>query len=200
MTSLARIVVPALLTLLLGACASSPPARIFSLEAMATDSPPASGLTLVLGLGPIAMPEYVQRPQIVMRMPDNEIKVQEFVRWAEPLEYAVARILAENIDALMPGMTVVAFPYQRAIDVDYRAVGRIERFDTDSTGQATLSIQWAMRKGNHMVMSPRRDRFTARVSEPGDPGAQVAALNDTLDQLSRSMATAIAAVADTPEH
>jgi uncharacterized lipoprotein YmbA len=54
---------------------------------------------LAIGLGPIAFPKYLDRPQIVTRTSPYELNFAEFERWSEPLDTNFSRILAENLAA-----------------------------------------------------------------------------------------------------
>jgi uncharacterized lipoprotein YmbA len=77
----------------LGACASTP-SRFYLLNALATPETipsPATSQGPVIGVGPITMPRYVDRPQIVTRVGRNQLALGEFDRWAEPLQNNVSR-------------------------------------------------------------------------------------------------------------
>src|SRR5512145_1644163 len=86
--------------LLLGGCASQP-SRFYLLSAMPdniTASPAMSNQQApTIGVGPITLPRYVDRPQIVTRTGPYEIKLAEFDRWAEGLDANFSRVLAENL-------------------------------------------------------------------------------------------------------
>ena len=56
----------------------------------------------VIGVGPITVPKYLDRPQIVTRSGRNQLALGEFDRWAEPLQDNVLRVLAENLAFLIP--------------------------------------------------------------------------------------------------
>lgn len=177
------------------ACGSSPPVRYFSLEPIETEyrrDPPDAPL---LGLGPLRMPDYLDRPQMVSRSAGAEMLVDDVNRWAEPLDHAVHRTLATNVDYLLDTVIAIAFPYTAAGGMDYRLIGRLDRFDVDEAGRAVLVVQWRVEDADGgVVIAPRRDRYEAGVARRGDPGASAAALNDTLAQFSRDIATAIEAV------
>ena len=55
---------------------------------------------LVVGVGPVQLPQYVNRPQIVTRTGRNELEVAPFARWGEPLEENYSRVLAENLTTI----------------------------------------------------------------------------------------------------
>jgi uncharacterized lipoprotein YmbA len=183
-----------LLTLLLAlpGCGSSPPVRFFTLEPAATGYAPDRVGATVLGLGPLRIADYLKRPQFVTRGEDAELIVDELNRWAEPLGTAIHRTLADNVDGLLDGVAVVAFPDTDTANIDVRVVGRVYRFDVDTAGLAVLEVQWRIENADGAdVTPPRRDRYEARAARREDPSAIAAALNDTLAGFSRDIAQAV---------
>src|SRR5262245_66066254 len=88
----------------LGACASTP-SRFYILNALtASDTMAATAGEQgpVIGVGPIMLPKYLDRPQIVTRASRNQLTLGEFDRWAEPLQDNVTSVLAENLARLIP--------------------------------------------------------------------------------------------------
>ena len=54
----------------------------------------------LIGVGPIEIPSYLDRPQIITRMRLHELMLNEHALWAEPLDKALARVIALNLGAL----------------------------------------------------------------------------------------------------
>jgi len=173
---------------LVQACGSSPPVRYFSLEPIDVDYRQDGEDSLVLGLGPLRLADYLKRSQVITRGDNTEILVDQQHRWAEPLDTAVQRTLATNVDRLLDSVAVVSFPDTDTTAVDYRVVGRVHRFDVDRSGMAVLEVQWRIQDADGgPVIAPRRDRYTA-TSRRRDPGAHAAALRETLGEYSRTVA------------
>ena len=59
----------------------------------------APALPVVLGVGPVTLPGYLDRPQLVVRVSENEIALAESDRWAERLDDNVVRILQADLGA-----------------------------------------------------------------------------------------------------
>lgn len=193
-----RIAVAGLLiSLLLGACSSSPPSRFYTLSALETDTPQSGETGRLLGLGPFRMPDYLNRSQIVTRSGDAAMLIDEFVRWSEPLALALPRILAANIDNQLADTGVVVFPYEPFIrdQLDYRLVGDINRFDADREGRVVLDVQWAVSDhGGEIAVAVRRSRYLAQAEQLGEPGAVIAAMNRALADFSRDIAASLQAL------
>ena len=192
MLLIARNVALSLLTLLLMvACSSSPKVRYFSLSPMNYDYRQDPEDAVIMGLGPLAIPEYLNRSQIVTRGAGSELQVDEFNRWAEPLSEAVHRVLASDIDNLLNDVSVVAFPYESAIrvEVEYRMVGEVIRFDADLSGRVVLEVQWGIKEVPVGVAIPAyRSRYEAQATPPDDPGAIAQSMNKALAQFGRDVA------------
>ena len=186
-----------LVSLLLVACGSSPPVRYFSLSPMdsALGQDPDDAITLALG--PLRMPDYLNRSQIVTRAGGAEIQVDEFSRWAEPLRLALHRVVSADVDGLLDGVIVIAFPYDSMVrpQVDYRLLGDVIRFDADQSGRVVLELQWTITDTDSEVAVPiHRSRYEARAATADDPAAVAVAMNNALASFSRDIASEMDAV------
>ena len=169
-------------------CGSSPPVRYYALEPL----PPgetAEDAKITIGIGPLRFPEYLKRPQIITRNAGSEITIAEFDRWVEAVDSALPRTVAMNLDGLLESVLVIAFPFGGGlVEVDYRILGQVVRFDVDQTGKAVLDVQWAILTADgNSIARPRRDRYQARATSAGDYSSIVAALNETVNAWSRDM-------------
>ena len=97
-----------------------------------------------LGIGPIELPPYVDRPQIVTRSGDNRLHLAEYDRWGEPLKEGVARVLAENLSTIVGTDHVVLFPWKASEIPDYQITVNVTRFDATATGTAVLTARWSI--------------------------------------------------------
>jgi len=186
-----------LLMATIGACGSSPPVQYYALSTAGGVGSTDQDGAATLGLGPIRMPEYLNRTQFVTRTSGTEIQVDEFNRWAEPLSPSIHRIVAANVDRLLDDLTVIAFPYDAAIRniVDYRLHGDIMRFDADNSGHVVLEVQWTVTSvDTESLIRPHRNRYETQASRAGDPAAVVAAMNNALGLFSQDIANEMLSV------
>jgi uncharacterized protein len=185
--------------MLAGACvATSPAMRFFLLSPLETraSSAPALGEIQVV-VGPLQLPGYLDRPQLVVRQPDGQLSLREFDRWAEPLEAHLTSTVTANLVHLTGSPRIVAWPLPGRASADRRILGRVIRFDADSSGLAVLEVQWAITDGSGEPLVPVRiDTYRAQASGT-EPAALVAALSEALAQFSRQLAEAL--LADAPE-
>lgn len=185
------IALSAVYLLVLSACVSSPPVRYYSLSPIYTDYQQDPDDAVMLGIGPLSIPDYLNRSQIVTRDVDAQMRVDDFSRWTEPLADSMHRTISTDVDNLLHGVVVVMYPYDAVVrsHLDYRLVGDVNRFDADSSGLVVLEIQWAIVDTEANLLVPaRRNRYQAQMVTSGDFGAMVAAMNDVLSQFSRDVA------------
>lgn len=184
----------ACLLLGLGACASSPPVRYFQLSAMDLDPAADSGGALVVALGPLTLPDYLDRPQIVTRGAGASTRVDELNRWAEPLEDAVPRIVGANVDGLLQDTVVLPFTTV-GVPWSYRLFGTITRFDADLDGDVVLLVQWGATGADGRVALPiRTGRYDVRLGPEPDPARTADAMTALLTEFSKDVASAVAAL------
>ena len=133
MSDIARLVTlvlfGAVMPLTLAGCSSSPPVRYFSLEPVYEVVENTGEERPIVGLGQLRTPNFLFRSQLVTRDRGGELIVHDFKRWSEPLDQAIHRVVAANIDSLLDDMTVVAFPYESLVKPAYRVHGSVERFE-----------------------------------------------------------------------
>ena len=80
------------------------PTRFYLLPTLTDVSSPAAmgERALTIGVGPVTLPPYLDRPQIVTRASRAQLHLAELDQWAASLQDTVARVLAENLSLLMP--------------------------------------------------------------------------------------------------
>jgi uncharacterized lipoprotein YmbA len=108
-------------------CASTPPSRFYTLSATSVGKKTSSDLSVAVG--PVSVPAVVDRPQIVVSLGPNQVRLEEFDRWALPLQSNIARVVAENLIVLLGTPRVTIFPQSTSADAEYRAIIDVQRFD-----------------------------------------------------------------------
>ena len=179
-----------LLLLLLAGCASTETPRHYLLSALpgeAAAQPPCFSL----GIGPVKLPEYLNRPQIVTRASTNELTLGQFDRWAEPLDHTFLRVLAENVTKLLCTTSVSLFPWKASTQIDYRVEAEVMRMDGVLGGEAILEVWWAISNGrDNKVLISKQSKFREPVAA-NDYGSMVQAQSRLSASFSREVAEAI---------
>jgi uncharacterized lipoprotein YmbA len=177
----------------LAGCAT-PPSKFYILSSVATDATAQPALlATAIGVGPVALPKYLDRPQIAVRSGANELFYNETHRWAEALQDNVTNVLAQNLALLVPTDKVSVFPWGRLTAIDYQVVVEISRFDADASGSVVLSANWKLyREESREVVAQRKTVFTEPVGGTAYTDI-VAAQSRALAALSHEIATAVRA-------
>jgi uncharacterized lipoprotein YmbA len=178
----------------LAGCASTPPSKFYILSSVATDTTAQPTLlATAIGVGPVELPKYLDRPQIAVRSGANELFYNETHRWAEALQDNVTNVLAQNLALLVPTDKVSVFPWGRSTAIDYQAVAEISRFDADASGIVVLSAYWKLyREESREVIAQKKTVITEPAGDASYANI-VAAQSRALATLSREIAAAIRA-------
>jgi uncharacterized lipoprotein YmbA len=133
-----------LLCILAAGCATTPPARLYSLSASATAAFISSDLSV--SVGPVSIPAAVDRPQIVVATAANHVQLEDFNRWASPLQENLSSVIAQNLAALLGSSRVTRFPKTSSADADFRVAIEVTRFESVPGQWATLDAAWTVRR------------------------------------------------------
>lgn len=144
-----------------------------------------------IGVGPLHLPAYLDRPQIVTRVNPNELKLAELDNWAEPLKDNVTRVLVENISRLLCTEAVVIFPWKKSSHIDFQIDIKIVWMDGKLGEKAILVTQWAIIDASgKSVLLTKKSQYTESVTET-TYSALVAAHSRLIATFSHDIAQAI---------
>jgi len=187
---------PALLVLLFVGCRSTPPPTAFYTLSVVTKMEAASQSPvpmrdLAIGIGPVQIPEYLDRPQIVTRTAPDKVALSEFDRWGGSLRQDFPRVLAENVATLLGTDRVLAYPWGDRLDPAYRVALDVQQFDGALGGAVVLRATWIVtgREGK-TPLSVRKSDIQEPVSGQ-DYDALVGAQSRAVGALSRDIAEEI---------
>jgi uncharacterized protein len=185
------LVTLSLIVALVSGCGSAPASRFYTLSAGA--APAATPSNLSVAVGPVSVPAVVDRPQIVVTTSPNQVRVEEFNRWAAPLQNGIARVVAENLVAMLGTPRVTLSPQTLSADADYRAAIEVQSFESAPGEAAILDAVWTVRRAKDGKAQTGR----TTVREPAQEqsyDALAAAHSRALARLSRDIADAVRAL------
>jgi uncharacterized protein len=188
--------IPGVLVIVLLGCASTPPTRFFVLSSISSSEKMRSlegERCFAIGIGPVKLPEYLNQPEIVTRITQNELRLDELAKWAEPLEDNISRALAENLSSLLCTQSIAIFPWKGGTPIDYRINVHVIQMDGTLGESASLDVAWSITDGTGHKKSPLLTKRST-YKEPtggGDHGAFVSAQSRNLASLSREVAETI---------
>ena len=192
MRSILLTIVTGLCLVLITGCGVTKPSKYYLLTPIdQSSSGTLSAPAKVLGIGPVAFPAYLDRPQIVLRSGGNQLDYAESHRWAEPLKAAFSHTLSENLSIMLPVKRAVIYPWSRSTPLDYQVIINVSRFDADASGTVILTADWEIIRSSDSK-SMDQDKVTySEAAGSSDYPAIVAAQSRAVEQLSRNIATAI---------
>ncbi|ETX03005.1 MAG: hypothetical protein ETSY1_01605 [Candidatus Entotheonella factor] len=178
--------------LMLGGCAATQPVTFYTLSPLETLSQPTGTTPLsedvAIGVGPVTLPEFIERPQIVVRTTLNRIEVDEFHRWGGSLQEDISRTLAQNLSALIGTHRVHVYPSREPLEIVYRVALDIRQFDGQLGESIRLNAIWILiDEQTTEVLLVRRFTFRAPAATL-DYESLVAAHSAALAALSREIA------------
>ena len=88
---LSGLLVAALVAATLVGCSSSPPVVFYTLTEIPSTTASSKTVAYEILVGPVTLPETLDRPQLVTRVTDTRVSVLEQQRWAAPLKSEVPR-------------------------------------------------------------------------------------------------------------
>jgi uncharacterized protein len=192
MRRLAALTILCALTVLAAGCGSTPASRFYTLNSPAV---PAAGApsNLSVSVGPVSIPGSVDRPQIVVSTGANQVGLDEFNRWASPLQTDIARAVAENLAALLGATRVTQFPQTLAVDTDFRVMIEVQRFEGSLGESTTLDAVWAVRRSKDGKSETGRTKVRETVAQNGYD-ALVAAHSRAVARMSQDIAEVVRAM------
>lgn len=125
----------------LGGCAAAPQ-HYFTLSSTVTGAGPAtSGLRVLVG--PVSVPEAVDRPQFVLRVTPNRVEVDDLDRWATPLGEGIAAVVVGDLQALLATPDVAVAPVP-SFDPTHRVTIDVQRFESVPGRSVSLDALWSV--------------------------------------------------------
>jgi len=179
-------------------CASSRMARFYTLSPLITPDAPSKTFPvdrgIVVAVGPVTVPDYLNRPQILTRSGPSEHRLAEFERWAGSLDEDISRVLAENLSALLSQDNVTVLRRGRGAypsPAKYRVGVDVTRFEGTVGKSVILAARWFVSGEEDKKILSARESIVKEPVAGQDYDALVGAMSRALVTLSREIAAAI---------
>lgn len=157
-----------------------------SAPALAPTAAPVS-----LGLGPVKLPAYLDRPEVVTRAAPNRLELSKTERWGESLEKNFTQVLARDLVSQLGTQQIVVFPWYNTVHVDLQVRIDVYRFETDANATAELSARWMIvdaASGN--ILYTAESNLT-QAAKRGDTTDAAGALSRTVADLGAQIANMV---------
>jgi len=169
---------------------TSAPSKFYTLNSAAV-SDGKSQANYAVAVGPVSVPAEVDRPQFTVQVAPNRVEIDEFNRWAEPLNENIARVIAADLSTLL-GTPRVAAVSLANFEPAYRVTIDIQKFESEPGHAAQVEAVWVVRKSvGGTIFSGRTDANEPVKADGYD--ALAAAHSRALARISSDIAAAIRA-------
>lgn len=189
---LKNIALLCLISLILSCAKSSKPVEYYMLDAsvgidnnqtLKGDEGP------MIGLGPIRLPEYLDRFQMVVAVSENKYKLIDGHRWAEKLDQNISLALFKTLPAQLDTDRMIRYPWPQRPGVDFQIKIDILELNIDEKGQSQLIAQWSIKSKDETILN-KRSSFTAQASTT-DIDKMVQAQSECLTKLGREIVSSL---------
>jgi len=193
--------------LCIGGCATVARERFYSLaDAVqplpeeAARPPKGQRTGYVVQVGPVSVPELVDRAQLVVRDGPHEVAILEQHRWAATLASDVSHTLANAIDRALTGGAALPYETGQAVtrEPDVVLAVAVLRFDTlvGSAAAVDDDIAWSARcRGGSAATSGEKNGVEKIHLPVAEHGHEAAAYSALVAAHARALAAAAAAMA-----
>jgi uncharacterized protein len=176
-----------------------PKTRFFMLSSPALSGKPVQPLAtlpqVAIGIGPVRLPEYLDRRNIIVRNSRNEFELAEDSQWAEPMGDTFARVLADNLSVLLGTHRITQFPWRSSMPIDYQLTIQVAQFDGMLGEQVILRAHWQVFTGDGKKLLDSGYSVFGEKAEDPSIDALVSAESRAAERFSREVAAAIAGLA-----
>ena len=147
----------------------------------------------VVGVRAVDVPAYLRGKPFAIRSHANEIMFLDFVRWGEPLDQGIARVLVENLRSLKNVARVSMQPFRADEQRDFEILMHVSACEGTADGDVRFAVNWrilapvgsagTVAEGNYAASGLRWDGR--------DHGQLAAKLSEALGGLSREIAASL---------
>ena len=187
-----RLVSAVALTALLAGCGASTPLRYHALAPGAAAPGPSGGAAVLVEVLPVAVPERLNREEVVLTAPGGQPELRGNDRWAAPLADEMRQMVDDALWRRLRAADVYGAPPLpgSAGLPQYRLALRVERLDATPGGQAVAEASWTLRRLPQGAQAFCRSGTAEAVAGTDTAGA-VAAMGHAASRLAAAVAASV---------
>jgi hypothetical protein len=134
-------------------------------------------------LGPVTIPNYLERSTIASRKSDNRLHYSESHRWAEPLQENISRVMKENFELIQPSSEIQSIGEYGNRNLKYQLEVHFSQFESTDAGKVLLAARWKLYERKKQKLLMTQDEFFSKEAQNKSMDARVAALSQVLSKL-----------------
>lgn len=148
-----------------------------------------------IGVGPVNIPEYLNRPQIVTRGKDGLMNIAQFDRWAEYLDASMLRMIDEDLELMLPEAHILKFTWNILSPIKYQVGIDVIRMESDLDNNLSLLVHWNIFDLEHKKAVFSKSMELIQPISPHDYSGLCEALSKACLELSMEIAKELSAIA-----
>ena len=107
----------------------------------------ASRPELGIAVGPLELPRYLDRPELVTRDGSHRLVVADAHRWGGSLRTDILRVVADDLGRLLGTARVAIYPAEPRFPVAYRILLDVREFEGTPGEGVRLRLRWTVASG-----------------------------------------------------
>ena len=173
--------------LLLAACGASD--KYYRLN---SDGPaPVRVAGISIGVGPVALPSYIDRAELVFQSGPDQFQLPPSARWTGTLQENILNALRDDVGRRLDTGNVLTYPFPPGVTVRYQVAIDVRQFHSVSGGSAILDCSWRLvDPADGRVLSRHNGSYQEPVSGDGyDPvvNAESRLLGQLADDIAKTL-------------
>ena len=162
-----------------------------SFYVLTASGPVPSGGGIGIGVGPVTLAEYLDRPNLVIQQAPNQLAVAEDHRWAGDLSASIARVTAANLGRQLKTGNVRTYPWLRDDEIRYQVTLDIRQLHSEQDGYAVIEAGWRAYSLPDRTLKASRTFTDREPLESDGYTAMVAAQSRLLARLAENIAAGL---------
>lgn len=180
-----KFVILSAVFMLAGCLSTSLPSQFYMLEAE-NGQTPVSQTNLSIGIEPVKIPGYLDKPQIVLaKINSPEMQLSETQRWAEALSSMMQRTLAYDMGQYLPKSFIKSKTYGTE-KFTYTVFVEVSAMDGILGDQAVLSVWWSIINNDGKIIA--REQSSLKLTLGNSYADYVAVQSKLVNDLSEQIA------------
>ncbi|MDQ6809937.1 MAG: PqiC family protein [Verrucomicrobiota bacterium] len=177
------------LVLLLAGCGSKEQYYRLSPSGAAPTGRASKGVSI--GIGPVVLPGYLDRAEIVFQNGENEFQIPGNAHWAGSLDENISSVLAADVAQILHSGDVIKYPWPAGQQPPaYQVPVDIRQFHSISGSEAILDVSWRIQTRGGAAGARRNGSFHEPIHGDGY-AAVVAAESRLLEQCAAEIARSL---------
>lgn len=185
------------LALALAACTGQP-SNFFVLSADTSTQPVQGSQTtqrngVSVGIGPITLPEYLDRTEIVTREGPTSLQINNTNRWGGSLTDNFQVVLGEALSQQLGTDRIHYFPWTTSDTLRYQVTVQVNTFEARSDGLVVLNARWTvLNPSTDSVIRMGRSVLTEQLPQTADGSPDFSAISTAMSKVVTDLGTEIA--------